>query len=94
MGFRSRVCLNLQIGKPKFNILFFVNVFSLNFIYTVLKSTLKVTRDVFRNLFYDTTKFFFFFRWDSNDNGNLTDQIIEDVYEALSGKISRDVILG
>lgn len=36
----------------------------------------------------------FIFRWDSEVNSEITDQIINDVYEGLNTKFARDVILG
>ena len=36
----------------------------------------------------------FIFRWDSEVNSEITDQIINDVYEGLNTKFTRDVVLG
>ena len=38
--------------------------------------------------------FYFYFRWDSEDNSAITDQMLMDVDNGLAGKYSRDIILG
>ena len=38
--------------------------------------------------------FFVFFRWDSEINSKITDQIINDVYGELNAKFTRDIVLG